>query len=474
MSSAPLPANPFIDFLERYKNDPVLFVKECCNAQPDDWQAEFLEAIARGHRRVSVRSGHGVGKSTAASWAILWYLLTRYTVKILVTAPSSGQLFDALYAETKRWAKELPENLSALLDVKSDRIELVSARSECFVSLKTSRPESPEALQGAHADNVMLIADEASGVHEAVFEAAAGSMSSVGCTILLGNPTRTSGFFYDTHTRLRDQWWTKRVSCVASPRVSREYIAELQARYGEDSNAYRVRVLGEFPESDDDTIISIDLIQSALSRDVALVKTAPVVWGLDVARYGNDASALCKRQGNHVTEPTKRYRGLDLMSLCGVVMAEYEALEPGLRPVEINVDSIGLGAGVTDRLIELKLPARGINVSESPSLGNTYRNLRAEIWYKAKAWFEGRDVHIPDDDQLIAELSAVRYKFLSTGKIQIESKDDMRKRGMPSPDVADAFCLTFAGTATTAAFGRRNSGDWQTAIKRNLPRVRRR
>jgi phage terminase large subunit len=464
--------NPFVGFIKTYRDDPVAFVKDVLGIEPDVWQAEFLDAIAKGHRRISVRSGHGVGKSTTASWAMLWYLLTRYPVKVVVTAPTSAQLYDALFAELKRWVKELPPALNQLLEVKQERVELRSSNTEAFISARTSRAEQPEALQGVHSDNVMLVADEASGVPEAVFEAAAGSMSGHSAvTILLGNPVRSSGFFFDTHNRLRGEWWTRRVSCVDSPRVSDAYVAEMASRYGEESNAYRIRVLGEFPRSDDDTVIPMDLVESALHRDVQANPKAPTVWGLDVARFGSDSSVLCKRKANLVTEPPRRWRNLDLMQLTGAVKAEYDACLPEDRPLEILVDVIGLGAGVVDRLRELGLPARGINVSESPAMGQTYRNLRAELWYKAKAWLEKRDCKLPNDEDLVAELVTVRYKFQSTGKIQIESKDDIRKRGLASPDKADAFVLTFASDAGVAIHGTSFSSPWSKSIRRNVPRI---
>jgi len=467
-----LSKNPFVAFTIRYKNNPTLFVKEVLKANPDTWQETFLTHIAKGNRRISVRSGHGVGKSTAASWAIIWYLLLRYPVKVVVTAPTSSQLYDALFAELKRWVKELPETLRDMLEVKQDRIEVKEAATEAFVSARTSRAEQPEALQGVHSENVMLVADEASGIPEAVFEAAAGSMSGHNAvTLLLGNPVRSSGFFYDTQNRLANDWVTMKVSCVDSPRVSDAYVEEMKSRYGEESNAYRIRVLGEFPRSDDDTIIPMELLELAKHRDVETSQHAKLIWGLDVARFGGDRSALSKRQGNALIEPTKTWKNLDLMQLTGAVVAEWEALPPSQRPHEIMVDSIGLGAGVVDRLRELGLPARGINVSESPAMGTTYRNLRAELWYKCKAWFEARDCRIPNDEELVAELATVRYFFSSSGKMQVEGKDDIRKRGLKSPDKADSFVLTFASDAAVSMFGASTSQKWSQPLKRNLSRV---
>ena len=458
--------NPFIEFIKKYRDNPVLFVREVLGVEPDEWQEDFLNAVASGERKISIRSGHGVGKSTGGSWAMLWYLLTRYPVKVVVTAPTSSQLYDALFAELKRWVKELPPAVQELLDVKQERIELRASATEAFISARTSRAEQPEALQGVHSDNVMLVADEASGVPEQVFEAAAGSMSGHNAvTILFGNPVRSSGFFFDTHNRLRGEWWTRRVSCEDSKRVSKEYIEEMKSRYGEDSNAFRIRVLGEFPRSDDDTIIPMELLESAKNRDVTFNPDSEVTWGLDVARFGSDSSVLCKRKVNVVTDLT-RWRNLDLMQLTGAVVAQYEGTDFKERPSEILVDSIGLGAGVVDRLRELGLPARGINVSESPALGQTYLNLRAELWHKAKAWLEKRDCKLPNNEDLIAELATVRYQFTSNGKIKIESKDDIRRRGMKSPDMADAFVLTFASDAAVASYGFKQG--WNKPLKRNI------
>lgn len=464
-------SNAFVEWIRRYQGDPVLFAREVLGVELDDWQAEMVRAVASGERRVSVRSGHGVGKSTGVAIVCIWYLLTRYPVKIVITAPTSAQLFDALFAEIKRWVNQLPENVQAILNVKADRIEIAAAPETGFISARTSRAESPEALQGIHADHVLLIADEASGVPEAVFEAASGSMSGdEACTILLGNPTRSSGFFFDTHNRLKDQWWTRRVSCVDSPRVSDAYVEEMKLRYGEDSNAYRVRVLGEFPLSDDDTVIPMHLIEAAMARDLVEDDRAPAIWALDVARFGSDRSVLAKRRGQVITE-IRKWAGLDLMQLTGAIVGEYNGTSMHLRPVEILVDSIGLGSGVVDRLRELKLPCRGINVSESPSMKGTYVNLRAELWFATKAWLEQRGCKLLRDEDLMAELAAPRFKFSSSGKLQIESKDDLKKRGLRSPDIADAVVMTMAADAATALYGVSSSGNWNKPLKRNLKGV---
>ena len=172
----------------------------------------------------------------------------------------------------------------------------------------------------------------------------------------------------------------------------------------------------------------------------------PVVWGLDVARFGSDATALCVRKGRRVIGKVESWRGKDLMQTCGIVANKYKKTEinPDERPREILIDSIGLGAGVVDRLMEMGLPARGVNVAERPAVEQLYNRLRDELWFNARDWFDTMSVSIPRDEDLIDELANVKFAYTSLGKLQAESKEDMKKRGLKSPDLADAFCLTFA------------------------------
>lgn len=351
------------NFIKRYYDDPAGFSEHVIKMPPLGWQREVMEAIATGERRLSLRSGHGVGKSSCAAAIILWFLLTRYPCKVVVTAPTASQLYDALFAELKGRLKEMPKAVSKLLEATSDRVVLKSSPTEAFCSARTSSKERPESLAGVHSENVLLIADEASGIPEEVFESAAGSMSGHNATtLLLGNPVRGQGFFYRTHTELSDDWWTKKVSCSDSPLVAADFLKDMANRYGEESNAYRVRVLGEFPQADEDTYIPLHLIEAAQHRDIETSPAAAVVWGLDCARYGSDRSALAKRKGNELVE-VKTWRDKSTMELAGIVLDEYENTPIIDRPTEICIDSIGIGSGVHDRCHELDLPARSVNVA---------------------------------------------------------------------------------------------------------------
>ena len=232
--------NPFHVAITRYARAPIAFVREVLHAEPDAWQIEALRAVARGHTRIAIRSGHGVGKSCLAAWLVTWFANTRAPFKCAITAPSAPQMFDVSWPELCKWFQLLPPGWKSLWDITSDHITLKADR-ECFVTAQTSRPDKPEAMAGLHSSNILLVADEASGIDEAVYEAAGGSMSSPGAiTCLIGNPTRSSGTFWRAHMLERDRWFTLKVSSADSKRVTPNFVAEMAQRYGTDSNAYRV------------------------------------------------------------------------------------------------------------------------------------------------------------------------------------------------------------------------------------------
>jgi hypothetical protein len=442
--------------LALYGRDPLAFVREVLNVQPDPWQVRVLEALARGVTRISIRSGNGVGKTALLSWLSLWFPICRFPSKTVLTAPTSQQLFDALWSELKRWLNNAPVPVQELLEIYNDRLHLKSAPELAFVSARTSRAETPEAIQGVHSANVLLIVDEASGVPEQVFEAGSGSMSTPGAiTVLAGNPLRNSGFFWRTHNDLAHAWVAYRVSAADSPRVDPRWVKEQAETYGVASAFYQARVEGEFPANEDEVLIPRALVVPACERALPQLTRADhagAVWGLDLARFGSASSVLVKRIGNTVPEPPKIWRAVDLMTIVGYVKVDYEGLPSDMRPCGICVDAIGMGAGVADRMSELGLPTVFINVSESPAVSGRYYRLRDELYGRARDWFEKRDCTIPRHDRLVNELTGIRYRFTSDGRMRIESKDEMKKRGQPSPDVADAFALTF-GVAADSAIG---------------------
>ena len=436
--------------LLKLHNDPVLFVESVLKATPQKWQREALIGI-RDNDKVAIKSGHGVGKTAFQSWLVLWWMLTHYPCKIAVTGNTQHQLQDVLWTEVDKWYRKLPDGFKSQLEIKSDKISLAGAK-DSFCSLRVSRREQPEALQGFHSENMLFICEEASGIPDIIFEVAEGSLSTENAKVVMcGNPTRSDGYFYEAFHSMRDRWFNMTVSCEDGEYVSEKFLEDMKSKYGEESNIYKVRVSGEFPTQSDDVLLPLHLVESACTRDTQASPLTPVIWGLDVARYGNDRSALAKRRGQELLEPVKTWSGKDLMELAGIILTEYEAVRYNDRPTAIYIDAIGIGAGLADRLKELDLPAYSVAVSESASLKDKFTRLRDELFWNCREWFEGRDVKIPQDDNLIQEITGIRYKYLSTGKLKIESKDEMKRRGQRSPDVADAFVLTFADNGAIAS-----------------------
>jgi phage terminase large subunit len=423
---------------------PALFAKQAMDAEPTEQQWEASKAIVE-KRRVSIRSGHGTGKSAFMAWCILWFQMCYFPCKVPCTAPTGHQLNDVLWAELAKWFRKLKEKIPQLgneYEWTSERFYMRDYPNESFAVARTSRPENPEALQGFHSENILFLIDEASGVVEQVFQVAEGALSTDGAFVVMAaNPTREDGYFYESHHKMRSRWAALHWDGEDSPMVSRSYVDDMRLKYGVDSPIYQVRVKGNFATATDG-VIPLSLCLAAQERKVNVIEHAPIIWGLDVARFGDDSTALAKRKGNHQLEPTKEWYGKDTMQTVGLIKMEYDRADD--KPESINVDVIGIGAGVVDRGREIGLPMVGINVAESASASEHYNRLRDEIWFKGREWLEAKDCHFEDDDELIGELTTAKYQVLSSGKIKVEGKDEMKKRGVSSPNRADAWLLTFA------------------------------
>jgi len=441
--------HPFEQKILEWRKDPNLFWIEALQTEPLPWQREANDAIV-AHDKVAVRSAHGVGKSSWLANLGLWFINTHFPCKIPTTAPTLHQLEDVLWSELAAGYNKLHPALRSRFELTKEQLYLKARPKEAFLVARTARKEQPEALQGFHSQNLLFLIDEASGIPDPIFEVAEGALSTPGAKVAMGaNPTRTSGYFFDTFHRSRELWHTMKVSgwdLRGTPLWNERQELALRLRYGENSNAYRIRWLGEFPTGEDDAIMQLHLVEAAVERDVTGYSDAPVVWGLDVARFGDDRSALCKRQARKVLEKIQTWREKDSTQLAGLVTLEYRNTPEKLRPKEIFVDVIGVGAGVLDRLRENGLPAFGVNVSESPALKERFFRLRDELWWSAREWFEERGCSIPDDQELIQELCTPKYEVLGSGKVRVESKQDVKDRVLEkkSPDKADSFILTFA------------------------------
>jgi len=440
---------------------------------PRKWQEKILRDIAihiqRNNSidmpemfRLAVGSGRGIGKSALVAWIILWMLSTRLGSTVIVTANTEQQLRSRTWAELGKWltlainGHWFHKTATTLKPVDwfeaSLKKDLQIDTGYYYGQAQLWSEENPDAFAGVHSNyGVCLIMDEASGIPAPIYSVAEGFFSEPTENrfwFTFSNPRRNTGPFYESFHSSKAFWNTEQIDSRNVEGTDTKVFQQMIEQYGEDSTVSRVEVMGEFPQSDDDTVIPLDLVRAAIDRDVALTTEQAIVWGLDVARFGGDNSALCKRQGNTVLD-IKTFKSMDLMQLCGAVKAEYDTTTFENKPQEILVDVIGLGSGVVDRLAEQNLPVRGVNVAEAPSTKKNYLNLRAELWFAIKDWLAQRDCRLPNNDELASELAAPQYKYTSSGKIKIESKDEMRKRGIKSPDRADALALTMASSAAS-------------------------
>ncbi len=426
------------DVVAAWRASPPLFVREALQAQPSQQQLQALEAFAAPGARVAIKSGHGTGKSTLMSWLIFWALTCFDDVKCPVTAPTAHQLQDVLWAEVRKWGGQLPRPWRDELEVTADTIKFKSCPS--FAVARTGRKENPEALQGFHAGNLMFFVDEASGVDDVVFQVAQGALSTPGARVLMAaNPTRTSGYFYNAFHRDRDRWTRLTFSCLNSPHVAPEYAREIAESYGEESDIYRVRVLGEFPGASDLQFIPRALVDAAAGKHLAKDQYgfAPVILGVDVARFGDDRSIVALRQGLYC-EVLWRGRGVDTMQLADRVAVLWQEHKADA----VMIDAGGVGAGVCDRLRQMGHRPIDVQFGSASALRNCL-NKRAEMWWRMRDWLRDGGA-IPPDSDLRDDLTAPEYCFTTKGLVQLEKKADMKKRGLPSPDLADALALTFA------------------------------
>jgi hypothetical protein len=419
------------------------------------WQWKASKILVE-KKRLSIRSGHGVGKSAFMAWCIIWVLLCFFPVRAPATAPTGHQLKDILWAEIAKWLGRMAENvpeIAAQFEWLTDEFRLRDAPKESFATARTARAERPEALQGAHAHGpeaaVLVLVDEAPGVPDVIFEVGEGVLTAENAyAVMAGNPSRVSGYFYDSHHKNRHLWGVLHVPCSASPTVSPNYAKEMEAKYGRDSNIYRIRVLGEFPKADPDQLIPLYLCEEAQARYEKIEHTGPIVWGVDPAGQGTDRTVLIKR--NDVTTLAKHqtWRGLEAMQVAGKIYNEWLDCKPEDRPTSVCVDGIGIGAGIASRLAELGLPVLSVMVSELPANRREYWRLRDELYWKVRDWLVSRKAALhPDDDELVAELTLFRWlPPTSDGLIRIERKDEVKRRlkTESSPDVADALMLSFA------------------------------
>ncbi len=452
----------------RFRKDPLGFVRwafpwgepgtPLANADgPEPWQADLLadlrDALAQGCApvRAAVASGHGVGKSALVAWLVLWALATQPGTRGVVTANTETQLRTKTWAELAKW-----HGLAICRDWLAYSATAITAAEEgkaagWRVDLVPWSAHNPEAFAGLHnqGGRLLLVFDEASAIADTIWETAEGALTDANTEIVwvaFGNPTRNGGRFHDCFGKFRERWRTAHVDARGVSFTNKEQIAEWVRDYGEDSDFVKVRVRGAFPTAGALQFIDGERVREAMAREAPPAPYDPVVMGVDVARFGDDRSVIFIRKGRDGrTWPIEKLKGLDLMQLAGRVCERAAQV----RARAVFVDEGGIGAGVVDRLRQLGVPGvHGINFASRPGgwtpegQAPLYANKRAEMWGMVKGWLE--QGALPDDSELAQDLTGVEYGYDARNAIQLERKEDMKKRGLLSPDIGDALALTFA------------------------------
>lgn len=408
-------------------------------------QGAILEAIKRSEANpeefmgsLAIASGHGIGKSCVLAWMVVHYLFSHYKAQVACTAPTGPQMHDILWKEIAKWLYEMPKAYRDLFDWSNGYIRMRVSPEDWFASAKTARKENPEALAGVHGNYVMYVVDEASGVMEETYKTAEGAMTGKNIRfIMTSNPTRRDGYFFQSHGS--DDFTSFTFSSEESPVVERGYCDRMRKKYGEESDNYRIRVLGLFPKEDviDQqgyvSLISREDLTQAFTDETAI---APTRMGVDPSGEGKDKTAWVGRDNfkakilgyEQTSTPKSVASHTSSLMLYGEIPAE-----------KVTVDNFGAGANVAQELAIDGKMVRAINVggkSEDPD----YVNIRAEAAWMLRQWIKrgGRLVR----DERWDELLNIRY-MRQGSKIKLMPKKDMRKLGIPSPNFFDALLLTF-------------------------------
>ena len=451
-----------MEVLDVYYDDPVAFLEDFLDMECDEWQRETAADLA-AHPKVAVKSGQGVGKTALEAGLLIWFLVCRPYSKVIATAPTMQQLYDVLWAEIAKWLDS--SKIKNLLTWTKTKVYMNGDSERWFATAKTAT--KPENMQGFHEDHMLIVVDEASGVADPIMEAILGTLTGEDNKLLLmGNPNRIEGVFFDAFNKDRDKFSTHTVSSRDSKRTSRDNIAMLESKYGKDSDVVRVRIDGQFPKGALDSLISLETVELACSKenwirqqDIDAAQTLHI--GVDVARFGDDKTVITPRISAKAFE-FRKYSKKSTMETAGNTIRcckEYMQRFPNLKNCMIKVDDTGVGGGVTDRLNEVireeRLPYRVIPVNNGDAAKDAYYfNLGSQLWGHIKELLEANfsnkvqgksdsQIELPYDDEVIKQLSVRKYHITSKGKIQLESKKDMKEREIGSPDTADSLALAF-------------------------------
>lgn len=430
-----------------YLDDPVAWARDRLGVHLWSKQRDVVEAV-RDHRRTAVRSCHDSGKSYVAGVLAGWWVDTHPVGEAFVvsTAPSYPQVHAILWEEIRKQHRrgELPGNVTLSDNWTIDGILTGWGRKPADTD--------EHGFQGIHRRYVLVIIDEACGVPKQLWTAVEAITTNVDCRILaIGNPD-DPGTEFGAVSKPGSGWHHISISAFETPNftdepipagirpllMDPEWVEDKRRRWGENSPLWASKVLGEFPEIGDTTLIAPRWITAA---QLANLSPGPrVVLAVDVARFGSDRTVLGLAQG-----PVFRVIGDHAKQRTTETTGRVIAAKAEHHVDEVRVDGVGVGAGVVDQLVENGHDVLDMQSGAAAIDSEHFANARAEWWWGLRQRFEDGDIDIdPDDDELAAQLAAVQYKYTSRGQVLIESKDDMRKRGQPSPDRGDTAMLAYA------------------------------
>lgn len=443
-----------VDAVARFYHDPLGFVlfafpwgkgELAKQDGPDRWQVDVLNAIAAWSQsgsttplRLSVSSGHGIGKGACSSWLILWFMSTRTQCRGVVTANTKNQLSGKTWAELAKWHR-LAINQEWFSWTKTRFSHSLSPETWFFEAIPWTRERS-EAFAGLHAEHVMVLFDEASGIDDKIWEVAEGALTTGGIFAAFGNPTRSDGAFSRCFKEMKHRWCNWQVDSRTAKMTNKKTLQQWIDDYGIDSDFVKVRVLGKFPRLGTFELIPESLLEACTTYQATGYEADPLVLGVDVARFGSDSSVVIRRQGRKVFGDIRIGKTMDTTAVADMVAEEIHLH----RPQAVFVDEIGIGGGVVDRLYLLGFQnIIGVQSAARAQNDGRFHNLRAEMWWNMKEWI-GRGASLPDNKEMLEELKTPQYFFTGKGKTMMENKREVKSRLGRSPDLADALAMTFA------------------------------
>lgn len=440
------------------------------NFEPTEQQAQLFRAVMAGDKRIAVKSGQGTGKTTASAICAIWRVIQRRGSKVIVTAPSMRQAQDVYMSEVRRLISSGPKRFQDLFFFTIRKIyvgrEGKDDDSKIDWGIHAVTATDPRNAQGYHGDNISFCVDESSGVPRGIIEQIEGTLTQPTADFLhlhTGNPNTQDCAFYDFFTKGRHLWRCLTFDALSSPRVSPAHCAYMKEIYGERSDVYRVRVLGEFPTQDPNAVMAPDDIEACTKLDpLERIRAGKAKqFGLDLARYGSDESVIAQRSGYAIVnfETFAKVDPNDVVRRAFAIQAESHWDNDECIYVP---DADGMGQGVMDRFYQAEKEVHEFHTSAAPSRVD-FHDKMSEAWFCLGALVKKRAIYLPPDRDLMQQLGARIYEVTDQGLIKIESKKKYKERTeQPSPDRADAVVmacydgavskarLSFSGTRTRA------------------------